>query len=119
MVFNANFTPHKYNVYVYDNRLGIFSSYPDYFLKPNSDFEIVHMKACRHILGVNKTTCVHACLGELTRLPLLFCFIINVIKYWVHLESIPNDSLAVAFKLANKLHAKCLFTFFGICLLTP
>ena len=55
--------------------------FSDYFLKPNSEFEIVQMKACRHILGVNKTACIHACLGELGRLPLLLCIIVNVIKY--------------------------------------
>ena len=43
---------------------------------------------------------------------LLLCIIVNVIKYWVRLESLPNDSLlAVAFKLENKLHEKGLSTF--------
>ena len=71
------------------------------------------MKACRHILGVNKSACIHACLGELGRFPLLLCIIVNVIKYWVRLESLKSDSLlAVAFELEKKLHEKGLSTFF-------
>ena len=86
--------------------------FSDYFLKPNSEFEIVQMKTCKYILGVNKSACVHACLGELGRFPLLLCVIINVIKYWSRLESLKNNSLlAIAFELENKLHEKGLSTF--------
>ena len=63
----------------------------EYFLKPvMNDIESTHIKACRYMLGVNKTSCIHACLGELGRFPLLITVIENV-KYSFRLKQIKGS----------------------------
>ena len=77
----------------------------DNFCKPVCDLESVQMKACRYILGVNKKSCIQACLGELGRLPLFVSVIEDVVKYWFRLKCVDDDSLlADAYKVEKQLY---------------
>jgi hypothetical protein len=49
--------------------------------------EKLHSKSLKCILGVNRKSTSSAVMAELGRFPLFFTIILNMIKYWVHLEN--------------------------------
>ena len=55
--------------------------------------ENIHLHCCKWALNVSRMCSNSGALGELGRYPLLQNIIINVIKYWMHLESLPEDRL--------------------------
>ena len=59
-----------------------------------SPTEQVLLKICRFILGVHRKSCTAAVKGELGTFPLLINSICAAVKYWSHLHSLGEDTLA-------------------------
>ena len=57
------------------------------------DIENIHLKFCRKILQVKRSTNLEGLYGELGRLPLLILRKINLIRYWIKIIKLPNSSL--------------------------
>jgi hypothetical protein len=66
------------------------------------DVEQVHLKFCRYILGVKKTTNTVAIYGELGRMPLFVFRKLRILNYWV---SILNDTTSLKYKLYTMLRS--------------
>ena len=69
--------------------------------------EKAHISLCKQVLGVNKQCPNVACRNELGRLPLKELTDLNILKFWIHLENQPEDSIArqcltIWKELANK-----------------
>ena len=74
--------------------------------------EKTHVFFCKQFLGVNKRCPNAACRNELGRLPLKGLMEINVIKFWLHLENLPDDNIAKqSLQIAKELSVKNLFSF--------
>ena len=58
------------------------------------DIEKAHISLCKQALGVNKQCPNLACRNELGRLSLKELADLNVLKFWIHLENKPEDSIA-------------------------
>ena len=56
--------------------------------------EKAHISLCKQALGVNKRCLNFACRNELGRLSLKELADLNVLKFWIHLENQPEDSIA-------------------------
>jgi len=56
--------------------------------------ERTHIYFCKQFLGVNKRCPNVACRNELGRLPLKGLIEVNIIKFWLHLENLPDNNLA-------------------------
>ena len=56
------------------------------------DVELIHTKFCRRILGVNKSTNLDGLYGELARVPLKITRKINMIKYWLKIIKLDENS---------------------------
>jgi len=55
--------------------------------------EKVHLRFLKYILGVKNSTCTLAIYGELGRFPLHLQQMLATVKYWVRLETMPEDSI--------------------------
>ena len=66
----------------------------DYNSWENDIIEKTHIQFCKQVLGVNKQCPNAACRNELGRLPLKQIIDINIIKFWIHLESQKDDHYA-------------------------
>lgn len=55
--------------------------------------ENLHSKFCKRLLGVHKKSTNFAVFSELGRIPYYVNIIVSMLKYWHHLEQLPNDSL--------------------------
>ena len=71
------------------------------------DIEKTHTYFCKQSLGVNKQ-CPHvATRNELGRLPLKLAIETSVLKFWIHLQSLPENNIAkqclqLSKEMANK-----------------
>ena len=66
-----------------------FSNNIDKYIRKEIDSLIVeklHTKCCKYILGVRTKSSNDASRGELGSLPILYCVILNLIKYWCHIN---------------------------------
>ena len=66
----------------------------DYNTWEKDIIERTHVYFCKLFLGVNKQCPNVACRNELGRLSLKAKIDINIIKFWLHLESLPEDNIA-------------------------
>jgi len=66
--------------------------------------EKLHSKSLKCILGVNRKSTSSAVMAELGRFPLFFTIILNMIKYWVHLENSGDTLLKEALFVSKSLH---------------
>ena len=67
-----------------------------------------HVFFCKQFLGCPNA----ACRNELGRLPLKGLIEINVIKFWLHLENLPDDNIAKqSLQISKELSLKNLFSF--------
>ena len=67
---------------------------------------------CKQFLGVNKRCPNAACRNELGRLPFKGLIETNVIKFWLHLENLPDDNIAKqSLQISKELSSKNLFSF--------
>ena len=66
----------------------------DYNLWEKDIIEKTHLYFCKQVLGVKKQCSNAACRNELERLLLREITNTNVIKFWIHLENQPEDSIA-------------------------
>lgn len=57
------------------------------------DIENVHVKFCRYMLNVRKSTNISALYGELGRFPMYIMRKLNMIKYWIKLLNSGNNSI--------------------------
>ena len=55
--------------------------------------ESVHLQYLRMMLGVKQSTCKLMLYGETGRVPIYYHAIINVLKYWMRLRSMPDTQL--------------------------
>ena len=56
------------------------------------DIELVHTKFCRKILIVNRSTNLEGLYGELGRIPLKIIRKINMIRYWIRIIKLNDNS---------------------------
>ena len=76
------------------------------YMKHINDFphEQLHLKFCKMLLGVKKSTSNIASRAELGRMPLIIEMHIRMIKYWIRLVKLPKDRIVVdALNANNKL----------------
>ena len=69
-----------------------------------------NLSLCKQVLGVNKQCPNVACRNELGLLPLKELTDLIVLKFWIHLENQPEDSIArqcltISKELANKIRS--------------
>ena len=76
----------------------------DMSLKSNNEFDKVHIKYCKYVLGVHSKACNLAVYSELGRVPLLMSAIINSINFWLHMIQSKRDSL-INKAYSEQLHA--------------
>jgi len=73
----------------------------------NCEIEKVHLRFCRHYLGVNNKSSNIACRAEIGRFPLKLFINRLTIKYFNHLITLPDESLAKqSLILSNNLYMK-------------
>ena len=66
--------------------------------------EKTHIYFCKLCLGVNKRSPNVASRNELGRLPLKVQISLNILKFWIHLENQPTDSIAkLCLIISNKM----------------
>ena len=74
-----------------------------------------HIFFCKQYLGVNKRSPNAASRNELGRLPLKLLINLYILKFWIHLQNVPENSTAkqclyiskeMAEKNANKFNSK-------------
>ena len=83
-------------IFMYGSEVwNIYNKY-DYNLWKKDLIEKTHLSFCKQVLGINKQWSNVACRNELGRLPLkeITESDINVIKFWIHLENQPENSIA-------------------------
>ena len=74
--------------------------------------EKTHVFFCKQFLGVNKRCLNATCRNELGRLPLKGLIEINVIKFWLHLENLPDENIAKqSLQISKELSVKNQFSF--------
>ena len=56
--------------------------------------EIIHTKFCRRILNVKMSTNLCGLYGELGRIPLKIQRNFNILKYWIKLLKLQQDSVS-------------------------
>ena len=67
--------------------------------------EKIHLKFCKTYLGVNHKATNIACRGEFGKFPLLLPILKRLMKYIIHINSLPNASLAKqAFLISKDLY---------------
>ena len=81
---------------VYNNKI------PKAFMNNSYAFEKLNIWLCKNILGVRRYVSNHGAKAELGRLPLLSLIIINVLKYYVRLHTLNEESLAFKALMFNK-----------------
>ena len=74
-------------------RFGVLAMEQKIFFYLGNKTENLQLRCCKWILNVSRTCTNVGALGELGRYPMLQSVIINVIKYWMHLESLPEERL--------------------------
>ena len=66
----------------------------------NMEIERVHLRFCKHFLGVGQSTSNEAVYGECGRYPLYINSVTKCIKYWLRLTELTEDRIAAhAYKL--------------------
>jgi len=71
----------------------------------SSPIEKIHLKFCKHYLGVNNKASNVACRAELGRLPLIIPINQKIVKYFVYLNNKDNDSIVEqSFLMSKNLH---------------
>ena len=74
-------------------------------LKDKSSYEQLHLKSCKHILGISKRASNLGSRSELGRYPLMFNILLSICKYRMRLEcSDHNDLLFHGLKSQQKLY---------------
>ncbi len=58
----------------------------------DTNIEKIHLRYLKHALGVHKRTCNTGIYGETGRYPLSINVLLNIIKYWIRLTEIPQDT---------------------------
>ena len=61
--------------------------------KSNCDFDKIHIKFCKYILGVHSKASNFAVLSELGRLPLLLSTISSCVNFWLHILQSDSETL--------------------------
>jgi hypothetical protein len=61
-----------------------------------NDVEQVHLKFCRYIIGVKKSTIISTVYGELERMPLLIIRKLRILIYWTRMV---NDTSSLKYKV--------------------
>ena len=64
-----------------------------FYMKDTSPYEQLHIRACKHILGISKHASNIGARAELGRLPLMFNIICYISKYRLRLESYDDTDL--------------------------
>ena len=62
-------------------------------LKCNSEFEKVHIRFCKYVLGVNSKACNFAVHSKLGQFPLLITTLTNCLNIWLHIIQSGSDTL--------------------------
>ena len=75
-----------------------------YLLNIKHEFEIVHTKMCRNVLGVHRRATEILVKAELGRYPLMCNIVKNIYSYWQHLLNSKQSSLLRQIVLGN---SKC------------
>ena len=57
------------------------------------EFEKVHIQCCKYILGVNRKCSNLAAIAEIGRYPKLIQIVINILKYWIRIRNMDEESL--------------------------
>ena len=78
------------------------------------EYEKLHVKFCKYLLGVNKRSTNIAALSELGRLPLCISHIVAMFSYWLRLENVhANSLLHHAFKESTSLSTNGINSWFS------
>ena len=72
------------------------------FSNDKSEFERVHMRFCKKLLGVNIKSTNLAIRSELGRYPIICTIVKNVMKYFIRLEGMSNNRLVKQIYLKTK-----------------
>ena len=89
-LFDSLFPP----ILMYGLEVWVVYDKNDYNSWEKDIIERTHIHFCKLYLGVNKQCPNIACRNELGRLPIKGKIDINIIKFWLHLESLPEDNIA-------------------------
>ena len=81
----------------------------------NDPVERQHTQFYKHFLGLNRRAANVVARNETGRLPLKLNILLRIIKFWIHLESLPENSIAkqcliMSNKLANETKSSFMLT---------
>ena len=61
--------------------------------KRNTEFDKIHAKFCKYVLGVHYKACNFAVFSELSQFPLLISAITGCLNFWMHILQSGSESL--------------------------
>ena len=92
-VWGAFLSPNNRNAATFKNNL----------FNDNQPLEKLHIRFCKHVLGIHNKGSNYACRTELGRLPLSLSTYCTLLKYWFRLMSFGTNTIAFKALLANNI----------------
>ena len=114
-IFNQIELPNSHKCKLFDTLVGSILNYGSevWGMHEAKDVEIIHTKFCRRILNVKISTNLCGLYGELGRIPLKTQRKLNILKYWIKLLKLQQDSVPKKIYLLLKDDANKNMTYNG------
>ena len=61
--------------------------------KSNTEFDKIHARFCKYVLGVHSKACNFAVFSELGQFPLLITILTSCLNFWMHINQSSSDAL--------------------------